>query len=122
MRYWILTACFVFSLVFSACKTEPKLENVPEILFSGDVQRILSSHCNFQGCHGGGGGEAGSLLTYEDVIGHVKTGNAHGSTLYQVITRRGLVPERMPPSGYASVSAEDVKLIYWWIEQGAKNN
>jgi len=104
-----------------ACTTEPDLAEVPEISFSNDVQRIVSSHCNFSGCHGGGG-EAGSLQNYDDVMGYVKAGNAHGSTLYQVMTKRGLVTQRMPPSGYEKVSAQDAKLIYWWIEQGAKNN
>lgn len=55
-------------------------------------------------------------------MGYVESGDAHASNLYKVITKRGFVEERMPPSGYQTVSAEDVKLIYWWIEQGAKNN
>ncbi|MBL7923787.1 MAG: hypothetical protein JNL88_06285 [Bacteroidia bacterium] len=122
LRKWIMSAAVCILGGISACTTEPDLDKVPEIKFSTDVQRILSAHCNFSGCHGGGGGEAGSLLTYADVMGYVKGGNAHGSKLYQAITRRGLVAERMPPSGYEEVNAENVKLIYWWIEQGAKNN
>ncbi len=119
---FILAGTVLLMTFVLACTTEPNLEGVPEVKYSTQVQTILSAHCNFEGCHGGGGGgEAGSLLTYEDVMSHVKEGNAHGSTLYKVITKRGFV-ERMPPSGYAEVSAENVKLIYWWIEQGAKNN
>ncbi len=122
MKTWLAVVLLTVPVIFSACTTEPDLENVPEIKFSGEVQGILSAHCNFEGCHSSGGGEAGSLTTYNDVMGYVKAGNAHGSKLYQVITRRGLVEERMPPSGYVEVNAENVKLIYWWIEQGAKDN
>jgi uncharacterized membrane protein len=52
--------------------------------------------------------------------GGVKAGNAHRSKLYRVITNRSF--QTMPPSGYSEVSAEDIKLLYIWIEQGAKNN
>ncbi|MBP7167308.1 MAG: hypothetical protein KBB64_06585 [Bacteroidia bacterium] len=118
----LLAGIAIAFTTFSACTTEPNLDNVPEIKFSTDVQRILSSHCNFEGCHGGAGGGEFSLQTYADVMGYVESGDAHASNLYKVITKRGFVEERMPPSGYQTVSAEDVKLIYWWIEQGAKNN
>lgn len=122
VRYWILAGFALLLAGTSGCTTEPDLEGVPEIKFSTEVQGILSAHCNFEGCHGGGGGgEAGALLTYNDVMNQVNAGDAHGSTLYKVITKRGF-GQRMPPSGYAEVSAENVKLIYWWIEQGAKNN
>mgnify|MGYP003597745511 CR=1 FL=1 len=109
-------------LGFNSCTTEPDLTGVPEVSFSNDVQRILSSHCNFSGCHASTGGEF-SLETYDAVMGYVKSGNAHGSELYKIITNKGIVvEERMPPSGYEQVSPQDVKLLYWWIEQGAKNN
>ncbi len=122
IKYWIIAGLVLLLAGTSGCSTEPNLDSVPEIKFSTEVQGILSAHCNFEGCHGGsGGGEAGSLVTYADVMGYIKAGNAHGSKLYQTITKRGFV-ERMPPSGYSEVSAENVKLIYWWIEQGAKNN
>ena len=107
---------------FIACTTEPDLQNVPTITYSNDVQTIISAHCNFNGCHGANPVDKGALLTYEDVSKFVKYGDAHGSKLYQVITRRGSVEERMPPNGYLDVSSENAKLIYWWIEQGARNN
>lgn len=112
---------FIFTAIVS-CTTEPNLENVPEISFRTQVQPLLSANCNFGGCHGANPQGPGSLQTYDEVMGSIKAGNAHGSKLYQSITRRGFVEERMPPSGYQEVSAEHVKLIYWWIEQGAKNN
>lgn len=123
MRNYLLAFIFfAFIAVFEGCSTEPNLENVPEISFSTQIQPLLSAHCNFPGCHGSDPVGPGAFLTYEGVMGSIKAGNAHGSKLYQTITRRGFVEERMPPSGYQKVSPENVKLIYWWIEQGAKNN
>jgi uncharacterized membrane protein len=106
---------------FSSCTRDPDLSNVAEVKYSVDVQRILSANCNFDGCHGGGHNE-GSLTTYDAVMsfGDVKAGNAHRSKLYRVITNRSY--QTMPPSGYSEVSAADIKLLYIWIEQGAKNN
>lgn len=105
----------------SSCTTDPDLDNAPVISYSSDVRLILSAQCNFSGCHGGRGGEF-SLDNYDDVMRHVQAGDARASMLYKVITRRGFGVERMPPSGYAAVSNEDVKRIYLWIEQGAPNN
>lgn len=123
MRERSLSITFLFILaVLVSCTTEPNLDNVPEISFSTQVQPIIASHCNFSGCHGANPVGPGSLQTYDEIMGSIKAGNAHGSKLYQTITRRGFVEERMPPSGYQEVSSENIKLIYWWIEQGAKNN
>lgn len=120
----ILVVIFCAGLaVMNGCTTEPELDKVPVVSYNTDVKRILSSHCNFEGCHGGGGAEAGSLENYTDVMGYVKAGDAHASDLYKVITYKGLLVERrMPPSGYEDVPATDIKMIYWWIEQGAKDN
>jgi uncharacterized membrane protein len=116
----LLLICWITAV--ASCTTEPNLENVPEISFSTQVQPILSSHCNFSGCHGASPEGPGSFQTYEQVMGSIKAGNANGSALYKSITRGGLGVEFMPPSGYQDVSPENIKLIYWWIEQGAKNN
>jgi hypothetical protein len=50
--------------------------------------------------------------------GDVKSGNAHGSDLYKVLLRTG--DERMPPNG--PLSDIQIKKIFIWIEQGAKDN
>lgn len=116
---WAIALTVVIA-TFSSCTRDPDLTNVAEVKFSGDVQRILSANCNFSGCHGSHG--EGALTTYDAVMsyGGVKAGNAHGSKLYRVITNRSY--QTMPPSGYSEVSAADIKLLYIWIEQGAKNN
>lgn len=114
-----ITVCF-FSI--ASCTTEPDLTGVPEVSYNNDVKRIMSANCNFEGCHGSGGYNNGSLETYEGVIsfGGVKAGNAHGSNLYRLITGRS--GPKMPPSGYSEVSSADIKALCIWIEQGAKKN
>ncbi|MGJ1267540.1 c-type cytochrome domain-containing protein [Sphingobacterium spiritivorum] len=101
------------------------LENVQEApVYDAIIQPILQQRC--QSCHGdkkqeGGlalhnresilkGGEEGSVLT---------AGKPDKSELYA----RLILPEghegRMPPKGRTPISAEQIQLIGWWIEQGA---
>lgn len=122
--YKALPLFIVLSLLFFTigCTTNPDLTGVPEVSFKNDVQRILSANCNFEGCHGDQGHHEGSLVGYENVMsfGEIKAGNAHGSKLYRLITGRS--GPKMPPAGYNEVSSTDIKTLYIWIEQGAKNN
>jgi hypothetical protein len=121
--YKTLLLFMVFSLLIFTigCTTNPDMTGVPEVSFKNDVQRILSANCNFEGCHGGQGEEE-SLVGYDNVMsfGEIKAGNAHGSKLYRLITGRS--GPKMPPSGYNEISSTDIKTLYIWIEQGAKNN
>jgi hypothetical protein len=114
--YLLLT---LLGVGIGACSREPDLTGVPEVTYSNDIKRILNGNCNFPACHGVGGGEGG-LNTYEEVMGQVMPGDARGSYLYRLVTEKTAV--KMPPSGYPRVSQEDIRLIYLWIEQGAKNN
>jgi hypothetical protein len=120
----LLSAATIIVVLFTTigCSTNPDLTGVPEVSYNNDVKRIMSANCNFEGCHGGGGHNKGSLETYEGVMsfGGVKAGDAHGSKLYRLITGRS--GPKMPPSGYNEVSNADIKTLYIWIEQGAKNN
>lgn len=114
----------IFALLFSsllACQTEPEIPASPEVLFNSDIQPILAGKCGQQECHGGGGEES-SLIGYENVIetGEVEPGNARQSELYRVVSNRS--SEEMPPDPAAPLEDRDIKLIYVWIEQGAKNN
>ena len=122
MKWNKIGAFFILLAISSiiACTTEPDLTGVPEVKFSTDIQRIMSANCSFDGCHDGK--DESSLIGYDNVMsfGDVKAGNAHKSTLYRVSTGRSF--EKMPPSGYNEVTADDLKLMYVWIEQGAKNN
>jgi uncharacterized membrane protein len=107
--------------IIQSCRTEPDLTGVPDVKFSTDIQRILSAKCNFSGCHAANG-SYGSLATYDAVIsrGEIIGGDARKSKLYRMITKRDF--EFMPPKNYTEVSSDELKLIYLWIEQGAKNN
>ena len=125
MRYNKIVPVFIVLVILIAtagCSTKPDLTGVPEVSYTNDIKRIMSANCNFEGCHGGGGHHEGALDTYEGVMsfGEINAGDAHASKLYRLITGRS--GPKMPPSGYSDVSSTDIKTIYIWIEQGAKNN
>ena len=111
----------ISAFIVQSCQTEPDLTGIPDVKFSTDVQRILSAKCNFSGCHASNGAY-GSLATYDAVIsrGEIIGGDARKSKLYRMITKRD--SEFMPPKNYTEISSDELKLIYLWIEQGAKNN
>ena len=120
----LLTTVLIGSaLVMYSCRHDMDTTNVPEIKFSTTVQAILSANCNFSGCHNDGGQDEGtfSLVGYDDVIknGKIKSGNAHSSDLYKVISGHG---KQMPPDPRLPLLDDDIKRIYVWIEQGAKDN
>ncbi len=115
-----LVLILLSSISFNSCKHEADLSGVPEISFANDIQLILSGNCTMSGCHGNDPQSEFPLTTYNLVMneGDVKPGNANGSELYKVLLRTG--DERMPPSG--PLSDIQIKKIYLWIEQGAKDN
>ncbi len=104
----------------AGCKHDPDLENIKEITFSGDAQRIIVNSCATVGCHAADS-RLSSLSNYTDIIknGAIKPGDPRGSKLYQLITHRSF--QVMPPAP-ATVSNDDVTKIYLWILAGAKNN
>ena len=111
----------LFSVLFGfGCKHDTNLDALPEIKFS-EIQGIISGSCGSSNCHGDNAQEF-SLIGYDNVInnGDVKAGNAGDSKLYEVITASD--EDIMPPSPRSPLSADNIKKIYIWIEQGAKNN
>jgi hypothetical protein len=52
----------------------------------------------------------------------VKAGKPNKSKLYQVITASQNSEEFMPRSPYPALTERNIKLIYIWIAQGAKDN
>lgn len=99
--------------------------NVQEAaVYDGIIQPILKQRC--QSCHGDRKQEGGlALQTKESLLkggenGKVlKEGNSKESELYA----RLILPEghkkRMPPKGRTPISVDQIKLIAWWIDQGA---
>ena len=102
-----------------SCMHESKLEGVADVSFQNDIKRILNGNCTFSGCHDGHSGEA-DFTSYEGVMSHIEAGNARASKIYKAVTNRTF--NEMPPSGYPKLSSSDIRLLYIWIEQGAKNN
>ncbi|HNS12642.1 MAG TPA: hypothetical protein PKM97_08530 [Bacteroidia bacterium] len=116
--------CFIFGILLlfiTACRTEPDIPSNPKVLFQTEVQPILTGSCGQTECHAKNGTEF-SLIGYEDVIenGGVVKGDARSSTLYRVISNRS--SNEMPPEPMELLDDHSIKLIYVWIEQGAKNN
>ena len=108
------------AFTLNSCKHEVDLTGVPEISFSNDIQLILSGNCSMPACHGTDAASEFPLVTYQNVMneGDVKAGDANASELYQVLLRTG--DERMPPTG--PLTDIQIKKIFIWIEQGAKDN
>lgn len=117
------------SLMLVSCKHElpdvlddsgPCLPGV--VYFKNDVLPILQSNCAMSGCHDARSAREGVRLTnYANVMrAGVEAGKASGSELYKVLVKKD--PGDIMPPLPASLSADQIKTIKDWIDQGAKNN
>jgi cytochrome c551/c552 len=117
-----VTISFLFILVTTlqtACRHKPVIPDSPAIKFSQDIQPIFSSNCTMSGCHEANSRK--SLSSYSDVMNYVTAGNTNKSQLYQSVTSLGGIGSKpMPPN--QPLSEDQLKLIYAWIMQGAKDN
>ena len=109
------------AVIASSCRHEGVLPE-QQISFSVDIMPIISSGCQHSGCHGTQNTSDFELLNYNDVMDHgdVKPGEPKSSKLYQTITGQG--EEFMPAPPYPALTERNIKLIYIWIAQGAKDN
>lgn len=101
------------------------VENVQEAaVYDGIIQPILKQRC--QSCHGDRKQEGGlALHTKESLL----KGGENGTVLVDSKSKeselyaRLILPEghkkRMPPKGRTPISPDQIKLIAWWIDQGA---
>jgi len=105
----------------TACRHDPltPLSDAPVISFKNDVQPVIISNCTESGCHGAGDHEF-KLLTYDNVMAKVKAGDPHASDLYSAITANTITTMPKPPN--PRLTDTEIKTIYLWILQGAKNN
>lgn len=116
-----LTLLSFLGILLSACQHEPELmAGTPEVCFDRDVMLIINSNCNMSGCHGGGG-EAPSLSTYEDVYRFVTPGKPVQSKLHKVITAHSDIMGLMPPSPKQPLTSAQIDIISIWILQGANH-
>jgi hypothetical protein len=116
----LMLVFFIFlSSIFliSACHQKPIIPASPAISYSNEVQPIVLGNCATPGCHNSNS-HLRALTNYNEVMIYIKAGNASKSQLYKAIT--SLSSNEMPPSH--PLSEEQIKLIYVWIMQGAKNN
>lgn len=112
---------FFTTLTLNSCKHDIDLSTAPTISFKDDIQTIISGNCAMNGCHGNDNQSEFPLTTYNNVMeeGDVKAGNARASKFYEVlITNSG--EEKMPPNG--PLTNIQIKKVFLWIEQGAKDN
>lgn len=134
---------FISVLLFPSCKHDPLIPPNPvvpvnpidssdfsgwpcgpdTIYFQNQVLPLLISKCTQSGCHDVASHKEGVVLVdYQRVMstGKVKAFNPGNSKLYKVIvdTDPG---DRMPEPPYSPLTADEIKLIRTWIEQGAQN-
>lgn len=104
------------------------VENAQEVrAYAGIIQPILKQRC--QSCHGQKKHEGGLALDSKD---NLLRGGENGAVLMandskkSELYNRLVLPEghkkRMPPKGRTPISADQIKLIAWWIDHGADFN
>jgi hypothetical protein len=114
-----LEIIFVLSslLNFSSCRHNPDIPVSPIFTFNQDVSSITLNNCATVGCHDGSS-KRKPLITYTDVMNYVTPGKPYDSKLFTVIIK--LSGNKMPPTG--TLADEQIKSVYLWILQGAKEN
>jgi Planctomycete cytochrome C len=120
MKHFMLTvvSLFFFAIVFNSCKhTVP----VNTYCFEREVLPIITSNCNFSGCHNANDAAGGYILdSYANIVKHgVVRGNAAASSLYQSILPGA--NEHMPTSPYPALDDMSINRIKTWINEGARN-
>lgn len=107
--------------LFTACRHNSitPLDTAPTVSFQADVLPVIIANCTEAGCHGQGGSDL-KLLTYDEIMRRVTPGKPHSSDLYKVITAN--TGNVMPQPPNPRLTDNQIKLIFVWISQGAKNN
>lgn len=110
------------SVIFYSCKSEPVLPE-EQVSFSTDIQPIIQQGCWHAGCHGDSLNGEFKLTDYDKIMdkGEVEPGKPNNSKLYEVITLTS-GEDKMPQDPYPALTERQIKLVYIWIAQGAKNN
>lgn len=115
-------AAIVLTYAFGAAPAqEPPKREASKVDFVNDVRPILKAHC--YSCHGPKQQKNGLRLDRRrdamrgGTIPVIAPGNSAASWLYLALVE-GNPKERMPPDG--TMSAEEIKVVKDWIDQGAK--
>ena len=106
------------------------VEPTETVLFSSDIFPILAQNCALSGCHAGSGTNGVRLGSYAEATSSV--GLQYGEPVIQpfnadgclIIDKISGIPEcgvRLP-FGRMPLSAEQIGLIRYWINPGARDN
>ncbi len=101
----------------NSCRHNPDIPVSPIFTFNKDISSITLNNCATAGCHDGTSRRR-PLITYSDVMHYVTPGKPYDSKLFTMIIK--LSGDKMPPRGL--LADEQIKLVYIWILQGAKEN
>jgi hypothetical protein len=118
----IITPVFIllsFISIISSCRHKPVIPASPSISYANEIQPIILGSCALSGCHDSHSRRK-ALTNYSEVMSYVSAGNALNSKLYKTIVSIGPGSGQMPID--QPLSEDQIKLIYVWIMQGAKNN
>lgn len=110
------------AIAFYSCKHEPVLPE-QQVSFNADIMPIIQQGCWHAGCHGDSLNSEFKLTDYDKIMDkcEVTPGEPFNSKLYEVITLTS-GEDKMPQAPYPALTERQIKLIYIWIAQGAKNN
>ena len=117
------TFTFLFltvALVYS-CKHEPDVNSLPAVSFSTAVKPLIAGNCTQSGCHDANG--IPPLTLYSDLLKNdmVRPFDAFGSRLYKALCSQNK-DQVMPRPPAAPLTDIQIRTIFIWIEQGAKDN
>lgn len=94
------------------------------LVYKDVIEPIIKTRC--ENCHNPDRSEAELLLTsYDKLMAGGESGppivlhNPEESELYKRLTLSEADDKRMPPRGRRQLTGDQIKLIKWWIEQGA---
>jgi hypothetical protein len=107
---------FVF-IGFSSCRHDPDIPLSPILTYDADIKTIISNNCAISGCHDGNGRKQ-KLTSYSQVLHYVTPGKPYQSNLFTSMVQ--LTGNKMPPTG--QLADVQIRAVYIWILQGAKEN
>lgn len=121
-NFLIFVVLMLSTLILNSCRHEAELpSDLEEVCFSEEVMPVIVSNCATSGCHDVGGTGNVSLTDYNSIVKNIEPGKPFKSKLYKAITKKDYLPNYMPPKPNKALSSEQIRNIYVWILQDAKN-
>lgn len=122
-KIFIVIFSSLLCLITVACRHTIDFSQYPTVSYASDINPIIIANCTQSDCHGSVERRKFELLSYDDVMKHcgIVSGDPYKSKLYTIIKSFNK-DNRMPIDPYPQLTDDQIKLIYLWIGQGAKNN